>query len=69
MLGSIIGSIVGIIVVVLIFLILIYCIKNERQAQAVVIERVGAYQATWSTGLHFKLPIIDRVARREDIKE
>jgi regulator of protease activity HflC (stomatin/prohibitin superfamily) len=65
----IMGSIIGIIVVVLIFMIIISCIKIVRQAQAVVIERLGAYQATWSTGLHFKLPIIDRVARRVDLKE
>ena len=68
MLG-IIGSIIGIIVVVLIFLIIISCIKIVRQAQAIVIERLGAYQATWSTGLHFKMPFIDRVARRVDLKE
>ena len=67
MLG-IIGSIIGIIVVVLIFLIIISCIKIVRQAQAIVIERLGAYQATWSTGLHFKMPFIDRVARRVDLK-
>lgn len=34
-----------------------------------MIERLGAYQATWGTGLHFKLPIVDRVARRVDMKE
>ena len=65
----IIGSFIGFIVVVVIVLILISCVKIVRQAQAVVIERLGAYQATWSTGLHFKLPIIDRVARRVDLKE
>lgn len=65
----IIGSFIGLIVVVVIVLILISCVKIVRQAQAVVIERLGAYQATWSTGLHFKLPIIDRVARRVDLKE
>ena len=65
----IIGSFFGFIVVVVIVLILISCVKIVRQAQAVVIERLGAYQATWSTGLHFKLPIIDRVARRVDLKE
>ncbi len=34
-----------------------------------VIERLGAYQATWGTGLHFKIPLFDRVARRVDLKE
>ena len=55
------------------FLILIAmvvsCIRIVRQAQALVIERLGAYQATWGTGLHVKLPIVDRVARRVDLKE
>ena len=45
------------------------CIRIVRQAQALVVERLGAYQATWGTGLHFKLPIIDRVARKVDLKE
>lgn len=49
--------------------IIISCIKIVRQAQAVVMERLGAYQATWTTGLHLKLPIVDRVARRVDLKE
>ena len=55
------------------FLILIAmvvsCIRIVRQAQALVIERLGAYQAPWGTGLHVKLPIVDRVARRVDLKE
>jgi len=68
MLG-IIGSVIGIIVVVVILAILVSCIKIVRQAQAVVVERLGAYQATWSTGLHVKLPFVDRVARRVDLKE
>lgn len=55
--------------VVIVVLILISCIKIVRQAQAVVVERLGAFQATWGTGLHFKLPILDRVARRVDLKE
>ena len=65
----VLGSLIGIIVVVVILLILVSCIKIVRQAQAVVIERLGAYQATWSTGLHVKLPFVDRVARRVDLKE
>lgn len=55
--------------IVILVLILISCIKIVRQAQAVVVERLGAFQATWGTGLHFKLPILDRVARRVDLKE
>ena len=64
-----IGGIIFIIVIAIIVLILISCVKIVHQAQAVVVERLGAYLTTWNTGLHFKLPIIDRVARRIDLKE
>ncbi|OUP49315.1 peptidase [Lachnoclostridium sp. An181] len=64
-----IGTILGIIIVLIIVCILISCVKIVHQAQALVIERLGAYQATWSVGLHFKLPIIERVARKIDLKE
>lgn len=63
------GGIIFIVVLVIIILILISCIKIVHQAQAVVIERLGAYLTTWNTGLHFKIPIIDRVARKIDLKE
>ena len=39
------------------------------QAYAVILERLGAYQATWSTGIHFKVPFIERVARKVNLKE
>lgn len=67
--SGIIGLIVVVIVVLIVLLLLISCIKIVPQARAMVVERLGAYQATWSTGLHFKVPIIDRVARRVDLKE
>lgn len=57
------------VVVLIVLMLLISCIKIVPQARAMVVERLGAYQATWSTGLHFKVPIIDRVARRVDLKE
>ena len=49
--------------------ILASCIKIVPQAQAVVVERLGAYQATWNVGLHFKLPFIDRIAKKVSLKE
>ena len=64
-----IGTILFLIILVIVVLILISCVKIVHQAQAVVVERLGAYLTTWNTGLHFKLPIIDRVARRIDLKE
>ena len=63
------GMIIVAIVIVVLLLLLISCIKIVPQAQALVVERLGAYQATWSVGLHFKIPIIERVARRVDLKE
>ena len=54
----------GLILLAIIICVVISCVKVVRQAQALVIERLGAYQATWGTGLHFKIPIFDRVARR-----
>ena len=62
-------EVIGFILVIILIMILISCVKVVRQAQALVIERMGAFQATWGVGLHFKLPIIDRVARRVDLKE
>lgn len=63
------GGIFWLLLIIIILAILLSCVKIVRQAQALVIERLGAYQATWGTGLHFKVPIIDRVARRVDLKE
>ena len=64
-----IGKILGIILLVIIVILLISCVKIVRQAQALVVERLGAYQATWSTGIHFKVPFIERVARKVNLKE
>ena len=63
------GVIVGIILLIFVVLILISCVKVVPQSKALVVERLGAYQATWGVGLHFKIPFIERVARRVDLKE
>ena len=60
---------IAILLVIIAIIIIVSCVKVVQQAQALVIERLGAYQATWSVGLHFKIPIIERVARRVDLKE
>lgn len=57
------------VVLLLVILILVSCIKIVPQAQAYVVERLGAYQQTWSVGLHFKMPILDKVAKRVLLKE
>ena len=63
------GGIIMVILLIIVLLVLMSCIKIVPQAKALVVERLGAYQATWSVGLHFKLPIIERVARKVDLKE
>ncbi|MBS6722820.1 MAG: SPFH/Band 7/PHB domain protein [Clostridiales bacterium] len=65
----IIGNIFLIIVIILIIYIIVSCVRIVPQAQAYVIERLGAYNGTWSVGLHFKVPFIDRVARKVVLKE
>ena len=63
------GLIFLILVLVLIVIIVTSCIKVVPQARAYVIERLGLYQGTWEPGLHFKIPVIDRVAKRVNLKE
>lgn len=62
----------GIIVAVFFVLVLIVaasCVKIVPQAQALIVERLGMYKATWGTGPHFKMPFIERVAKRVNLKE
>ena len=55
--------------IILVLILLASCIKIVPQAHALVIERLGAYQGTWGVGLHFKVPFLDRVAKRVILKE
>ena len=57
------------IVVVLLVMIITSTVRIVPQAHAYVVERLGAYQGTWSVGLHVKVPFIDRVARKVNLKE
>ncbi|MBQ2745206.1 MAG: SPFH/Band 7/PHB domain protein [Lachnospiraceae bacterium] len=61
--------IVLLIIAILILCVLVSCIKIVPQAQAYVVERLGGYQGTWGVGMHFKLPIVDRIARKVILKE
>ena len=63
------GTIFMIIIILLIVYIVTSCVRIVPQAQAYVIERLGAYNGTWSVGMHFKVPFIDRVAKRVLLKE
>ena len=58
-----------IVLVVIIAIIAVSCIHIVPQAKAYVIERLGGYQTTWDVGLHFKVPFIDRIARKVSLKE
>ena len=64
-----IGGLVILIILIIAIAIVASCIKIVPQAQAYVVERLGAYQDTWSVGLHFKVPIVDKVAKRVLLKE
>ncbi|MBO5129336.1 MAG: SPFH/Band 7/PHB domain protein [Oscillospiraceae bacterium] len=62
------GWIIGAIVLI-VFVIVISNIKVVQQSRAYVIERLGAFHEVWGVGMHFKMPFIDRVARRVSLKE
>ena len=63
------GFVVVVILLLIVVGVLASCIKIVPQAYAYVVERLGAYQGTWDVGLHFKVPFIDKVARRVLLKE
>ena len=62
----------GAIIFILVVLALIVVVSNiviVQQASARIVERLGAYQATWNVGMHFKIPFIERVRRPISLKE
>lgn len=58
---------IGLLLIVI--LLLLSCVKIVPQAHAYVMERLGAYHATWNVGLHFKVPLIEKVSKRVSLKE
>ena len=58
-----------IILFVIILIISASCVKIVPQSQAYILERLGVYKATWGSGVHFKVPFIERVAKRVNLKE
>ncbi len=64
--GGVIGAIILLIIIIW---VITSCIKIVPQAQAFVVERLGAYQGTWGVGLHFKVPFIDKIAKKVVLKE
>ena len=72
MLGYLLPDLSALVIVAVIALLVVILIKNIRvvpQARAFIIERLGAYSATWNVGLHFKVPFIERVVRNVTLKE
>ena len=63
------GLFIIISIFVLLLILIIRNIKVVPQAHAFVVERLGAYNSTWGTGLHFKIPFIDRIAKKVSLKE
>ena len=67
--GFLSGFMAILLIFIIVLLILTSCIKIVPQAQALVVERLGAYLDTWSVGVHFKTPFLDRVAKKVNLKE
>ena len=65
----IVGIIIFSIIALIILILIVRNIKIVPQAHAFVIERLGAYHTTWETGLHLKVPFIDRISRKVSLKE
>ena len=64
-----IGVILLIILILVVLVVLVLNVKIVQQSKAYVIERLGAYSATWTVGIHFKIPVIERVAKVVSLKE
>ena len=67
--GAIVGLVIGVLVVFLILLVLVTRIKIVKQTNKYIVERLGTYLTTWSTGIHFLVPFIDRVTKVVSMKE
>ncbi|GLC77989.1 SPFH domain-containing protein [Lacrimispora brassicae] len=66
---GVVGFTTVIIILIVILALLSSCIRIVPQAQALVVERLGAFLETWSVGVHIKMPLLDRVAKRVNLKE
>ena len=63
------GTIIIILLVIGLIALIVTNIRIVPQARAYVIERLGAYKETWQVGLHFKIPLIDKISRKVSLKE
>ena len=57
------------VIAIIVLLILVKNIYIVQQSRAYVVERLGAFQAVWEVGMHFKIPFIERVAKKVSLKE
>jgi len=67
--SGIIGVVILVVIIIALLLLAASCVKIVPQAHAYVVERLGAYQSTWSVGFHLKMPVIDKVAKKVILKE
>lgn len=67
--ASVLGILVLLAFILIVLIAVVSCIKVVPQAQVYVIERLGSYHTTWETGLHFKAPFFDRIAKKVSLKE
>ena len=67
--GAIFNYIGVIVLVVLVLILIVSNIHVVQQSRAYVVERLGAYSATWNVGLHLKIPFIERVVKKVSLKE
>ena len=66
---NVFGLIAGFGLIIVIILLIVTNIRIVPQAQAYVLERLGAYHETWGVGLHFKIPMVDAIAKKVSLKE
>ncbi len=67
--STIIAIILATIIIVLLITMVCLAIKVVPQSNAYVIERIGKYHTTWNSGIHFRIPLIDRIAKQISLKE
>ena len=63
------SAVITFLLIALLVWLIVTNIRIVPQAYACVVERLGAYRSTWQVGLHFKIPLIDRVAHKISLKE
>ena len=63
------GLIAVLVIIVILFFLVISNISVVQQSRAYVIERLGAFHSVWGVGMHFKVPFLDRIARKVSLKE